>query len=185
MQLSANFMVVTTILFTHTTFLWATCSLICFIPIVKQFLTHWSWLRFVPFIWFGDRAHGLCDRSTGELTPSQLWYIQRSVYAHSLICISYRTYEIECSSLFMSFHYWQCLNEVNISTGFSPLFSSFYLFISIFFWYFFLFFFGRGGGVVVFCASQSEIYWNIGLKIIVSGLKRQAKFRLGKCLHNL
>jgi hypothetical protein len=42
-QLSANFMVVTTILFAHTTFLWATCYLICFIPIVKPFLTHWSY----------------------------------------------------------------------------------------------------------------------------------------------
>ena len=38
-QLSANFMVVTTILFTHTTFLWATCCLICFITIVKLFFT--------------------------------------------------------------------------------------------------------------------------------------------------
>jgi hypothetical protein len=36
--LSANFIVVTTILFAHTTFLWAT--LICFLPIVKPFLTH-------------------------------------------------------------------------------------------------------------------------------------------------
>jgi hypothetical protein len=36
-QLSANFMVVTTMLFAHTTFLWATCCLICFIPIVKPF----------------------------------------------------------------------------------------------------------------------------------------------------
>jgi hypothetical protein len=38
-QLSANFVVVTTILFVHTTFLWVTCCLICFIPIVKPFLT--------------------------------------------------------------------------------------------------------------------------------------------------
>jgi hypothetical protein len=37
--LQANFMVVTTISFTHTTFLWATCCLICFITIVKPFLT--------------------------------------------------------------------------------------------------------------------------------------------------
>jgi hypothetical protein len=40
-------MVVTTTLFAHTTSRWALCSLICFIPIVKPFLTHWSWLRFV------------------------------------------------------------------------------------------------------------------------------------------
>jgi hypothetical protein len=49
-QLSANYMVVTTILFVNTTFLWATCCLICFIQIVQPFLTHWSWLRFVLFI---------------------------------------------------------------------------------------------------------------------------------------
>jgi hypothetical protein len=65
-QLSANFMVVTTILFAHTTFLWATCCLICFIPIVKRFFTHWSWLRVVPSIERGNRAHGWCDRSTGD-----------------------------------------------------------------------------------------------------------------------
>jgi hypothetical protein len=43
LQLSA-FMVVTTILLAHTTFLWTTCCLICFILIVELFLTHWSWL---------------------------------------------------------------------------------------------------------------------------------------------
>jgi hypothetical protein len=32
-------------------------------------------------------------------TWSHLWYIQRSVYAHSLICISYKTYEIDYWSL--------------------------------------------------------------------------------------
>jgi hypothetical protein len=35
---------------------------------------------------------------------SHLWYIQRTVYAHSLICISYRTYEIDYCSLLLSFH---------------------------------------------------------------------------------
>jgi hypothetical protein len=64
-------MVVTTISFTHTTFLWATCCLICFISIVKSFLTHWSWLRFVPFIYSGNRAHsGGCDQSTGDAYSS-------------------------------------------------------------------------------------------------------------------
>jgi hypothetical protein len=67
---SANFMVVTTILFAHTTFLWVTCCLICFIPIVKPFLTHWSLLRVVPFIERGNRAHGGCDRSTGDAYSS-------------------------------------------------------------------------------------------------------------------
>jgi hypothetical protein len=37
-------------------------------------------------------------------TWSHHWYIQRSVYAHSLICISYKTYEIDYWSLFLSFH---------------------------------------------------------------------------------
>jgi hypothetical protein len=63
-------MVVSTILFTHTTFPWATCCLICFIPIVKPFLTHWSWVRFVPFIQSGNRAHGGCDRSIGDAYSS-------------------------------------------------------------------------------------------------------------------
>jgi hypothetical protein len=34
------------------------------------FLTHWSWLRFVPFTWTGMRAHGGCDRSTGDAYSS-------------------------------------------------------------------------------------------------------------------
>jgi hypothetical protein len=63
-------MVVTTMLFAHTTFLWATCCLICFIPIVKLFLAHWSWLRVEPFIERGNRAHGGCNRSTGDAYSS-------------------------------------------------------------------------------------------------------------------
>jgi hypothetical protein len=50
--------------------LWATCCLICFIPIIKPFLTHWSWLRVVPSIERGNRAHGGCDRSTGDAQSS-------------------------------------------------------------------------------------------------------------------
>jgi hypothetical protein len=65
-------MVVTTFLFSHTTFLWATCCLICFIPIVKPFLTHWSWLRVVPFIERGNRPHGGCDRSAGDVYSSMV-----------------------------------------------------------------------------------------------------------------
>jgi hypothetical protein len=57
-------------LFGHTTFLWATCCLICSTPIVKPFLTHWSWLRFVPFIESGNGVHGGCDRSTGNAYSS-------------------------------------------------------------------------------------------------------------------
>jgi hypothetical protein len=36
-------------------------------------------------------------------TWSHVWYIQRLVYDHSLICMSY-TYEIDYCSLFLSFH---------------------------------------------------------------------------------
>jgi hypothetical protein len=46
------------------------CCLICFIPIVKPFLTHWSWLRVVSFIEGGNGAHGGCDRSTGDAYSS-------------------------------------------------------------------------------------------------------------------
>jgi hypothetical protein len=84
-QLSANFMVVTTI------FLRATCCLLCFIPIVDYGSYRLSNLEI-------GLTEGVIDQQ-GMLTPpwhwSHLWYIQRSVYAHSLICISYRTYEID------------------------------------------------------------------------------------------
>jgi hypothetical protein len=101
-------MVVTTILFTHTTFLWATCCLICFIIIVKPFLTlilttvhivYLIWKKGSWRVWSIDRG---CLLLHG--TWSHLWHIQRSVYAHSLICISYWTYEIEYCSLFLTFH---------------------------------------------------------------------------------
>jgi hypothetical protein len=208
-QLYANVMVVTTILFAHTTFLWATCCLICFIPIVKPFLTHWSWLRFVLFIWSGNRARYGCGRWTGDAyssmapdpsrgpckpgfycglfhylkwtliltadfsvyltrpsdfdsglfrlpnldtlvltkywflrltwgarqvqpvgrgclllygTWSHLWYIQRSVYAHSLICISYTTYAIDnCSLFFVISSMWHAImkREGNTSSLFT------------------------------------------------------------------
>jgi hypothetical protein len=49
-----------------TTLLQAKCCLMCFILIVKSFLTHWSWLWVVPFTWSGNRAHAGCDRSTGD-----------------------------------------------------------------------------------------------------------------------
>jgi hypothetical protein len=91
-QLSANFMTVTTILFTHTTFLWATCCLICFITIVKLFLTLiLTTIHTVYLIWKkGSRRVWSIVRGCLLLhcTWSNLWYIQRSVYAHSLICKS-------------------------------------------------------------------------------------------------
>jgi hypothetical protein len=44
----------------------------------------------------------------GVLTPPRhlihIWYIQRLVFAHFLICISERIYEIDDYSLFMLFH---------------------------------------------------------------------------------
>jgi hypothetical protein len=100
-------MVVTTILFAHTNFRWATCCLICFIPIVKPFLTHWSWLGVVPFIERGNRAHGRCDQSTGDAYSSMARDptsdIFRGPCTPILICISYGTYEIDYWSLFLSF----------------------------------------------------------------------------------
>jgi hypothetical protein len=68
-QLSANVMVVTTTLFAHTAFLWAKCCRICFIPIITPFLTHWSWLRLVPFI----RLTAGVTRQQGMLTPP--WHL--------------------------------------------------------------------------------------------------------------
>jgi hypothetical protein len=109
-QLSANFIVVTTILFTHTTFLWATWCLICFIhvTIVKPFLTLiLTTVHNVCLLWKkGSRRVWSIDRGCLLLhgTWSHLWYIQRSVYAHPLICFSYWTCEIEYCSLFLSFH---------------------------------------------------------------------------------
>jgi hypothetical protein len=54
----------------HTTFLWATCCLMCFIPIVKPISTHWSWLLVVPLTWCRNRNQGRCDRSTGDAYSS-------------------------------------------------------------------------------------------------------------------
>jgi hypothetical protein len=83
-------MVVTTIFFAHTTFLWATCCLICFIPIVKPFLTHWSWLRIVPFIERGNTAHGGCDRSTGDayssMAPDPTFGVSRGLCKPDFYC---------------------------------------------------------------------------------------------------
>jgi hypothetical protein len=91
-QVSANFMVVKTILFTHTTFLWVTCCLICFITIVKPFLTLiLNVVHTVYLIWKkGSRRVWPINRGCLLLhgTWYHLWYIQRPVHVHSLICIS-------------------------------------------------------------------------------------------------
>jgi hypothetical protein len=79
---------------------------------------HRFWLRIVPFIWSGNRAHGWCDRSTGVLTIgtwSYLWYIQRSVLPHFLICISYRFYEIGVCSLCKPFYSMAMLFTIALS----------------------------------------------------------------------
>jgi hypothetical protein len=60
------------------------------------------WKKGSPRVWLIYRG---CLLLHG--TWSHLWYIQRSLYAHSLICTSYRTYEIEYCSLFLSFHRWK------------------------------------------------------------------------------
>jgi hypothetical protein len=63
-------------------------------------------LTSVYLIWkWSSRRVWPVDRGCLLLLPtwSHFWYIQRSVYAHSLICISYRTYEIDYCSLFLSF----------------------------------------------------------------------------------
>jgi hypothetical protein len=96
------------ILFTHTTFLWATCCLIRFITIVKPFLTLiLTTVHNVYLIWRkGSRRVWSIYRGCLLLhgTWSHPWYIRRSVYAYSLICISFWIYEIEYCSLFLSFH---------------------------------------------------------------------------------
>jgi hypothetical protein len=115
-QLCANFMVVTTILFAHTTLLRATCSLIYLIPIVKPFLTHWSWLRVVPFIYCENRVHNGCDRLTGDaycsMAPGStsdifrgpcmpiLWFVF-PIRLIRLITVRYFCHFIYCKSTFI------------------------------------------------------------------------------------
>jgi hypothetical protein len=103
-------MVVTTIIFAHTTFLWATCCLICFIPIVKPFLAHWSWLRFVHVIQNRNRTHCGCDQSTRDayssIAPDPISDIFRCPCT-PIFWFEFpekRTYEIDYCSLFLSFH---------------------------------------------------------------------------------
>jgi hypothetical protein len=42
----------------------------CFIPIVKLFITHWSWLWLVPFTRYGNKANIGCDQSTRDAYSS-------------------------------------------------------------------------------------------------------------------
>jgi hypothetical protein len=61
----------------------------CFIPIVRPLLTHWSWLQFVPFISSGSQRVWPVDRGCLLLlgTWSHLWCFQGSVEAWYLLCI--------------------------------------------------------------------------------------------------
>jgi hypothetical protein len=72
----------------------------CFIPIIKPFLIHWSWLRSYRLLelelWF---TAGVTGRQ-GILTPPG-HLISPLVYPQ--ICISIRTYEIDDCYLFMQF----------------------------------------------------------------------------------
>jgi hypothetical protein len=115
-QLSANVMTVTMILFAHTTILWATCCLTCtyFKQIVKPFLTHFTTVCTIYLIWkWGSQRDWPVNRGCLFLhgSWSHLWYIQRSVYAHSLICISDGTYEIDYCSLFSVISYKSLYND--------------------------------------------------------------------------
>jgi hypothetical protein len=86
---TGNFPQILLLYHAHTSFLWATWCLICFIPIIKSFLKHWSWLQFVsclPNLEIELMAGVISQRGCLLLldTWSHLWYIQRSM----LICIS-------------------------------------------------------------------------------------------------
>jgi hypothetical protein len=76
--------------------------------------THWFWL--LIFMFDMGRMAGATGRQGMLLlhgTWSHFWYIQRSVYAHSLICISYKTYEIDYWSLFLSFRQFDAAEVTN------------------------------------------------------------------------
>jgi hypothetical protein len=89
-QLSTNVMVVTTILFTHATFLWTTCCLICFIIIVKPFLililtmvhtVYLIWKKGSRQVWSIDRGYllsiapdSISDIFRGQCAPT-LWFV--------------------------------------------------------------------------------------------------------------
>jgi hypothetical protein len=93
-------------LVTNKTLLSAKCSLmLCIPPLSCSWYTDLDYgLYHVPAL-----GLGLTADVTGELTPLSTSshhdkYIHRSVYAHSLIFIFYRTHEIDDCSLFVSFH---------------------------------------------------------------------------------
>jgi hypothetical protein len=75
----------------------ATCCLVCSIPIVKSFLTHWSSLRFLLFTWSGIRTgrQGMLTLPKHLIPP-----LEHPCLSHSWICISYTGHEINDCSLF-------------------------------------------------------------------------------------
>jgi hypothetical protein len=90
-QLYAVFVVVTTILFAHTAFLWATCSLIySYQPLSRSWRTDLDYGSYcLPNLEIGLLAVWPVNNGCLLLlgTWSHLWCIQRSVFAHSAICI--------------------------------------------------------------------------------------------------
>jgi hypothetical protein len=96
----------------------------CVITIIKPFLIHSCWLRFIPFrtIYLNQNygAQGRCDRSIGDAysswAPDPTSGLPRGpCLLHSQICISYMTYEINyCSFLCYFIQKW-------VYTGFSDL----------------------------------------------------------------
>ena len=113
-------MVVTTILFTHTTFLWATCCLICFITIVKLFFTLiLTTVHTVTDLDYGsyrlsNAEIGLTAGVTGQqgmlnpprhLIPPPVYLGVRVSPFVYLTCNSYLNFETDYSSVSWPFHY--------------------------------------------------------------------------------
>jgi hypothetical protein len=88
--------------FASTTFQLVKCCLMCFISIIKLFLTHWSWVQFVLFTWSGNRYHGGCGQLTGNAYSSYLtmhvclvlWQVFPTGFV-ALVIFSYITYFIQ------------------------------------------------------------------------------------------
>jgi hypothetical protein len=72
---------------------------------VYLILNHWFWLLFLHLKWCARRSWPVNKGCLFLLgTWSYIWYIQMSVlFAHFLICTSYRTHEIDDCSLFLPY----------------------------------------------------------------------------------
>jgi hypothetical protein len=69
-QRFASAMTVTVNQSKFTNFHWAIPCLTFFILIVRSYLAHWLWHQITPHSWSWNRAHGRCDRSTGDAYSS-------------------------------------------------------------------------------------------------------------------